>query len=91
MKTIFPVIFAVAVSLSGILAFSSLQSQTCTVQFQANLSAAGIADPGTVGIRGSKAPLSWTETTTMTDPDGDGIYTLKLEFKNFKPGEAVLY
>ena len=69
---------------------SLLEAQTSTIIFKADFSTANIEDPSTVGIRGSKAPLSWTETTVMKD-NGDGIYSLKLAFEDFKPGEEVLY
>ncbi|WP_020539195.1 hypothetical protein [Lewinella cohaerens] len=33
-----------------------------------------------VGVRGGLQPLSWSENSTMHDIDGDGIYTLTIEF-----------
>lgn len=70
---------------------TELHSQTCVVTFQADLSGAEIENPATIGIRGSLAPLSWTETMIMEDKDGDGIYTLKVAFENILPGQEVLY
>ena len=34
----------------------------------------------TVGIRGDIQPLSWQETTSLSDADGDSIYDTTLEF-----------
>ena len=56
-------------------ALTLLYAQTNTVIFQADFNTANIEDTGTVGIRGSVAPLSWYETMQMEDPDDDGIYT----------------
>jgi len=70
---------------------SLIQSQTCLVTFQADLNEVKVDNPATVGIRGSVTPLSWTETMIMENKDGDGIYTLKVEFENIKPGQEVLY
>jgi len=72
-------------------ALTLLYAQTSTVVFQADFNTANIEDPGTVGIRGSVAPLSWFETMPMEDPDGDGIYTLEVEFENIKQGDELLY
>jgi predicted alpha/beta superfamily hydrolase len=40
----------------------------------------GWLDPGSalVGLRGDRAPLSWSSTNVATDDDGDGIYSLTL-------------
>ncbi len=75
----------------GFYGIFQLQSQTCIVTFQADLSEATIENPATVGIRGSVAPLSWTESMIMEDKDGDGIYTIKVEFETIMPGQEVLY
>jgi predicted alpha/beta superfamily hydrolase len=39
-------------------------------------------DPTTdgVGVRGGRAPLSWSSSVPMSDPDGDGIYDASLTF-----------
>ena len=68
-----------------------MQSQTCLVTFQVDLNDVTIDDPTTVGIRGSVAPLLWTETMIMEDKNGDGIYSIKIEFENMLPGQEVLY
>ncbi|PLW96326.1 MAG: hypothetical protein C0591_08970 [Marinilabiliales bacterium] len=76
---------------TGCYGISLLHSQTCNVTFQADFSEAIIENPTTVGIRGSVAPLSWTETMIMEDKNGDGIYTLQVAFENFKPGTEASY
>lgn len=91
MKTNIIKSFMLTILVTGFYSISFLQSQTCVVTFQNDFSEVKIENPATVGIRGSVAPLSWTETTIMEDKDNDGIYTVKLEFANFKPGEEVLY
>ena len=55
------------------------------------MSEAGVIDPGTVGIRGSLPPLSWTETHLMKGPDKNGLYTITLTFENVPYGERVQY
>lgn len=44
---------------------------------------AGWLDPATeiVGLRGGTPPLSWATTTPAEDPDGDGIYTVRVSFE----------
>jgi hypothetical protein len=44
-----------------------------------------------VGLRGNIAPLSWTESFAMSDPDNDGIYTAKIEFNEAKTGDRLQY
>lgn len=68
-----------------------LQSQTCLVTFQADFNDVIVDDPSTIGIRGSIEPLSWTNTMMMEDKDGDGIYSIKIEFEDIVPGQEVLY
>lgn len=75
----------------GFYGIFQLQSQTCIVTFQADFSKVEIDNPATVGIRGNLEPLSWTESMIMEDKDGDGIYTLKVEFENIIPSQEVLY
>ena len=82
--------FALVLVTTACFGILTVQSQTSTVIFHADLNSANIENSSTVGVRGNKAPLSWTETTPMTD-NGDGTYTLKLEFEEFYPGEEVLY
>ena len=39
-----------------------------------------------VGIRGNISPLSWEESTVMTDDTKDGIYTTTVQFKTANAG-----
>ncbi|MEO0857035.1 MAG: S41 family peptidase [Bacteroidota bacterium] len=39
-------------------------------------------DGMTVGVRGDTAPLSWEASVSLTDPDGDGVYTVDLAFSD---------
>lgn len=70
---------------------ASAFAQTCTVTFQADFRGVTVADPSTIGIRGSKAPLDWDKTLPMQDPDRDGIYTLTVTFTGFEVGDPVEY
>jgi C-terminal processing protease CtpA/Prc len=45
-----------------------------------------VKNPTQVGIRGSLSPLSWKKTYPLTDEDGDGIFTGKI---NFEDSEAA--
>lgn len=46
------------------------KSKTITIMVDMN----GIENIDNIGIRGSILPLSWKETTLLTDDDNDGIY-----------------
>ena len=71
--------------LAALLAFgaSAQPAELCaTLDLRAAV-AAGWLDAGTetVGLRGSAAPLAWQATRPAADPDGDGVYTLRLTFE----------
>lgn len=50
------------------------------------------AEPGAiVGLRGNREPLKWTETTPLSDTDGDGVFQGTVSFEGWEPGEPVSY
>lgn len=65
--------------------------QDYKVIFKVDMSKAEVDDPATVGIRGSEAPLSWTETYPMKGPDKNGMYTASIPFENMGYGTRVQY
>jgi hypothetical protein len=67
-----------------------LFAQDNTISFYLDLSAHKVDNPEEVGLRGSKAPLSWEKSYAMKD-EGNGIYRATVEFENLKPGEKVEY
>ncbi len=68
-----------------------LFGQTSKVTFTVDMSDADVANPATVGIRGSLPPLSWEENFIMKGPDKDGLYTTTVTFENVPPGTRVQY
>jgi len=60
-----------------------------TVTFKVDMTNAVIDPDSIVGIRGSMAPLDWTKTLEMKGKNG--IYTVKVEFEEGKPGDRVFY
>jgi len=59
--------------------------------FSVDMSDVDIADTDTVGIRGSIAPLSWTDTYLMNGPDENGIYSVSIPFDSVRYGERLQY
>ncbi len=51
--------------------------KTVTVYLDMN----GIENVGNVGVRGDFTDKAWRETISLTDEDGDGIYTVTLSQK----------
>ncbi|TNE62316.1 MAG: hypothetical protein EP344_05035 [Bacteroidetes bacterium] len=87
-RTLYP---AAILFFLALISTSHVQAQTCTVTFQADFRGVEVNDPGTIGIRGSKAPLDWNKTMPMQDADKDGVYTLTVSFDNCKAGEPLQY
>ena len=50
-----------------------------------------VGEHDSVGIRGSVAPLSWTETYLMNGPDENGIYSVTIPFENLDYGTRLQY
>lgn len=71
------------------ISFSSLLAQNKVVTFNVNTAT---IDQGieSIEIRGHVAPLSWITTTAMGDEDGDGIYSVTVDFGN-TDSETVYY
>ena len=61
------------------------------ITFKVDMSAVELADTDTVGIRGSVAPLSWTETYVMDGPDENGLFMVTIPFKEAEYGTRVQY
>jgi hypothetical protein len=59
--------------------------------FTVDMSAIELADADTVGMRGSMAPLSWTETYVMDGPDENGYYSVTIPFKDKDYGKRLQY
>lgn len=67
------------------------QKDGYSLTFSVDMSAVDLTDTDTVGLRGSVAPLSWTETYAMNDPDANGIYSVTIPFKDEDYGTRVQY
>jgi hypothetical protein len=63
-----------------ILFFFFLHLSAQPVTFRVDMKA--VKNPTQVGIRGSLSPLSWEKTYPLTDEDGDGIFTGKVDFED---------
>jgi len=59
--------------------------------FTVDMSAVELADADTVGMRGSMAPLSWTETYVLDGPDENGYYSVTIPFKDEDYGKRLQY
>ena len=59
--------------------------------FTVDMSAVELADTDTVGIRGSIAPLTWTETCALHGPDENGYYSVTIPFKEEDYGKRLQY
>lgn len=70
---------------------SAWATQSYTFRLQLGAEAANVQLPATIGIRGSRAPLSWDKTLPMTDADGDGTYEVAVSFPDLKAGDWVEY
>ncbi len=70
-------------------ALTTTLSAQSTLNFQVDLNGEKSVDE--VGLRGNIPPLSWNESLPMTDEDGDGIYTLSLEFPTAQAGDILEY
>jgi hypothetical protein len=60
--------------------------------FSVDMSDVDLSETDSVGIRGDMAPLSWTETYTLDEPDANGIYSAAIPFdKDIECGERIQY
>jgi len=85
--TISLLIIFLLTGISGI--FPVLTQSTITLQIDMNDTN---FEPGTkIGLRGNLAPLSWYESTPMTDPEKDGIFSATINFADANPGDRLLY
>ena len=54
------------------------QTYKRTVRFSVDMS--GIPDVTSVGVRGNFQPLNWQKNYSLTDDDGDSVYTGEITF-----------
>ena len=59
--------------------------------FQVDMAGVELKDTDTVGLRGSIAPLSWTETDLMEGPDENDIYTVTIPFTDDDHNKSLHY
>ncbi len=78
---------AFSLILTGATAAQSMT--TVTFQVDMNREPNAVRAAGTIGVRGSLAPLNWERTYPLSDPDGDGIFTAEITFPH-NGTEAVL-
>ncbi|NQT23854.1 T9SS type A sorting domain-containing protein [candidate division KSB1 bacterium] len=49
-------------------------------------------NPGDIiGVRGSESPLDWFQTVQMSDPEGDDVYWVDVDFSGVSPGTVIEY
>jgi hypothetical protein len=75
MKILGTLVFALLISFATF-------SQSKSVVFSVNINGQDINEGDKVGVRGSFAPLDWDKSILMSDDDGDGIYTVKIDFED---------
>lgn len=74
-----------------LITYIPVKGQDYKITFQVDMTKAEVTDPSGVGIRGSIAPLSWTETYLMKGPDKNGIYSVTIPFEGQDYGTRLQY
>lgn len=85
------IIISAAFLFAALLSCDPPQEEGFHLTFKVDMNDVDLAESDAIGIRGSIAPLSWTETYPIEGPGEEGIYTVTVPFKDAEYGTPLEY